>query len=79
MHVVRHHYGNMQSHFAAIVMEAVFQGYVARGRRQFPSEVCVKGDEVFPASALYVRQVSPVVIFANLHGGSEFTASFTCA
>jgi hypothetical protein len=47
--MIRHHDGNVQSHFAAIVMKAVFQGYVARGWRQFPSEVCVKGDEVFSA------------------------------
>jgi len=49
VYMVRHYHGNMQPHFAAIVMNTVFQDYVARRRRQFPSEVCAEGDEVFPA------------------------------
>ena len=67
VHVVRHHYDDVELHFFAVVMQAVFQHKIPGGWREFPSQISVEGDEMGPASSLHVGKVATVVVLAYFH------------
>src|SRR5262249_40448355 len=65
VNMVRHHHGNIEPHFAAVVVQAVLEYQVAGFGRKLPSLERIECYEVCAAGAFYVRQVAPVVVLAN--------------
>ena len=68
MHVVRHHYGDMQMVFGSMIMTATPKNNIASPIRQNPTILCNKGDEVRFIVALKMRKDAPM----KAHGKSLF-------
>lgn len=72
MYMVRHHKGSPESHLLAVFMEAMFQNKIARQGRQFPAEISVKRDEMFPPTFLDVRKIAAIVVLSLFQKAQSF-------
>lgn len=78
MYMVRHHKGSPESHLLAVFIEAMLQNKITRQGRQFPSEVSVKCDEMFPSTFLDVRKIAAIVVLALFQKAQSFMLLHRC-